>query len=183
MESLTLFDIASVGFILFLGIKGILRGFIKEFFGLIGIIGGIYIGSRYASKVGEYIDINFLNLDNKSALYLIGFIVVFILFWLIASLLGSLFSNIANMNGAGIIDKILGFIVGGAKIFFIISIMIYILSSINLIKDRTTSLFKDSVIYPIYLEYGEKIVKLDKDQKIQNKIKEKIEILDANLSQ
>jgi membrane protein required for colicin V production len=82
MENITMFDVASVGLILFLGIKGILRGFVKEFFSLVGIIGGIYYGSRYAQAVGNYLDTNFLNLQNKSSLYLIGFIALFTTFWL-----------------------------------------------------------------------------------------------------
>ena len=179
MENITLFDVASVGLILFLGIKGILRGFVKEFFALVGIIGGIYFGSRYAQKVGEYLDLNFLNLTNKSSLYLIGFIAVFIAFWVIASVLGSFLSSLVNST-SGIIDKILGFVVGAGKIFFIISVMVYILSSINIIKDKTDSMFKNSFMYPIYLKYGHMIVKLDKNKEIQKKVEQKIQIKESN---
>lgn len=182
MENITVFDIATIGLILFLGIKGILRGFVKEFFALVGIIGGIYIGSRYALKVGDYIDINFLNIQNKSSLYLVGFIVVFITFWFISSIIGSFFSSLINSNGSSIVDKILGFIVGSTKIFFIISIMIYILSSINVLKEKTHSMFKGSFMYPIFLKYGNEIVKLDKNKKIQTKVKEKIDILENNIT-
>ncbi len=182
MENFTTFDIASIGLILFLGIKGILRGFVKEFFALVGIIGGIYIGSRYALRVGEYIDVNFLNIQNKSSLYLLGFIVVFIAFWFISSIIGSFFSSLVNSNGSGIVDKILGFLVGSAKIFFIISIMVYILSSINVLKEKTNSFFKGSFMYPIFLKYGNEIVKLDKNKKIETKVKQKIEILENNIT-
>jgi len=178
MENITLFDVASIGLILFLGIKGILRGFVKEFFALVGIIGGIYYGSRYAQSVGTYLDTNFLNLQNKSSLYLIGFIALFIIIWFLASVIGSFLSSIVNSNGIGFIDKIFGFIVGAAKIFFIISVMVYILSSINILKDKTDSMFKNSVMFPIFLKYGSTIVKLDKPQKIMKK--EKIEILEVN---
>jgi membrane protein required for colicin V production len=180
MGSITLFDIVSVALILFLGIKGVLRGFLKELFALVGIIGGIYFGSRYAQKIGEYLDVNFLNLSNKSALYLVGFIAVFVIFWFLASMLGSFLSSLAG-GVSGVIDKLLGFVVGAGKIFFIISIMIYILSSINIIKDKTDSMFKNSVMYPIYLKYGNKIVQLDKS-KLKKDVKQKIEITDRNSS-
>jgi len=179
MEKITMFDIASIGLILFLGIKGILRGFVKEFFALVGIIGGIYYGSRYAQSVGNYLDSNFLNLQNKSSLYLIGFIALFISFWFISSLIGSFLSSIVNSNGIGLIDKIFGFLVGSAKIFFIISVMVYILSSINILKEKTNSIFKNSVMFPIFLKYGNEIVKLDKSTQKTIK-KEKIEILEVN---
>jgi membrane protein required for colicin V production len=120
MKDITMFDVVSVGLILFLGVKGILRGFIKEFFALVGIIGGIYYGSRYAQAIGSYLDTNFLNLQNKSSLYLIGFIALFIAFWSISSLIGPFLSSIVNSNGIGMIDKLLGFVVSSAKIFFII---------------------------------------------------------------
>ena len=181
MENITMFDVVSVGLILFLGIKGILRGFVKEFFALVGIIGGIYYGSRYAQTVGNYLDINFLNLQNKSSLYLIGFIALFIAFWFISSLIGSFLSSIVNSNGIGVIDKFFGFIIGAIKIFFIISVMVYILSSINILKDKTDSMFKNSLMYPVFLKYGNMIVKLDKPQANIQK-KDKIEILDQNSS-
>jgi len=182
MEKFTMFDIASVGLMLFLGVKGILRGFIKEFFALVGIIGGIYIGSRYAQSVGNYLDVNFLNITNKSSLYLIGFIVVFVAFWFISSILGAFISSLINSSGSGIVDKILGFIVGSAKIFFIISIMVYILSSIEILKSKTNSLFKGSFMYPIFLKYGNDIVKLDKNKKIQEKVKKKLEVIENNIT-
>ncbi len=182
MQHFNTFDIISIALVLFLGLKGILRGFVKEFFALVGIIGGIYFGSRYALKVGEYIDINFLNIQNKSSLYLIGFIVVFISFWFISSILGSFFSKIVNSNGSGVVDKIFGFLVGSAKIFFIISIMIYIISSIEVLKTKTTSYFQNSFMYPIFLKYGKAIVKLDRDKKIQTKVKESIKIIENNIT-
>jgi len=182
MENFTMFDIASIALMLFLGIKGILRGFIKEFFSLVGIIGGIYVGSRYAQSVGNYLDVNFLNITNKSSLYLIGFITVFIAFWFVASLLGSFISSVINSSGGGVFDKLLGFIVGSAKIFFIISIMIYILSSISVLKEKTAKFFEGSTMYPIFLKYGNEIVKLDKDKKIQTKVKKKLEIIENNIT-
>jgi membrane protein required for colicin V production len=179
MENITMFDVTSVGLILFLGIKGILRGFVKEFFAFVGIIGGIYYGSRYAQAIGNYLDTNFLNLQNKSSLYLIGFIALFIAFWFISSIIGSFLSSIVNSNGIGIVDKFLGFIVSSIKIFFIISVMVYILSSINILKDKTDSMFKNSFMYPIFLKYGSAIVKLDKPTAIKEK-KESIEIQEVN---
>jgi membrane protein required for colicin V production len=42
MENISLLDLISIALIILLGIKGVFRGFIKEVFGLVGIIGGIY---------------------------------------------------------------------------------------------------------------------------------------------
>jgi membrane protein required for colicin V production len=164
MENVSLLDLVSISLILFLGIKGILRGFVKEVFGLIGIIGGIFIASKYAQVAGEYIDITFLNLENKASIYLIGFIAVLVLFWALATLIGSLLGKLVNSSGLGIVDKILGFIVGGAKIFLIFSVIIYVLSNIGIFKGSLNSIFEGSMMYPIFKDVGAKIVQIDPAQ-------------------
>ncbi len=169
MENVSILDLVSISLILFLGIKGVLRGFVKEIFGLIGIIGGIFIASKYAQVAGKYIDVTFLNLENKASLYLIGFIAVLILFWGLATLIGSLLGKLVNSSGLGIIDKILGFIVGGAKIFLIFSVIIYVLSSIGIFKSSLNSIFKGSMMYPIFKDVGSKIVQLDPAELNQDK--------------
>ncbi len=161
MENVSLLDIVSITLILFLGIKGFFRGFIKEVFGLIGIIGGIYVASRFAQSVGEYLDINFLHLTNKGSIYLIGFIATLILFWLLASFIGVLLGKLVEASGLNILDRILGFFAGAAKIFLIFSIIIHVISSIPVFKTSVKNIFEGSMMYPIFLEYGSKIVQTD----------------------
>jgi len=43
MENLNYFDIVVLGLVVLLGLKGFLRGFIKEAFAFIGIVGGFFI--------------------------------------------------------------------------------------------------------------------------------------------
>ncbi len=170
LENFTIFDAISILLILVLGIKGILRGFIKEFFGLVGVIGGIFVASRYANQIGTLLSENLFKLQNETTLYLVGFIVTFVLFWIITALIGSALSKIANSSGLGLINKIFGFIVGGAKIFLIFSIIIFVLSNIVIIKKNIETFFKDSFMYPIFYEVGSKIVKLDETNKSLGKI-------------
>ncbi len=164
MENVSLLDLVSIALILFLGIKGIFRGFVKEVFGLIGIIGGIYVASRYAEGAGNFIDVNFLDLQNKGSLYLIGFIAVLIAFWLFATMIGFLLGKLVHSSGLGIVDKILGFVVGGAKVFLIFSVIIYVFSNIGIFKASINNLFSGSMMYPIFQEVGAKIVKIDPSQ-------------------
>ena len=164
MENVSLLDLVSIALILFLGIKGIFRGFVKEVFGLIGIIGGIYVASRYAESAGNFVDVNFLDLQNKGSLYLIGFIAVLIAFWLFATLVGFLLGKLVQSSGLGIVDKILGFIVGGAKVFLIFSVIIYVFSNIGIFKASINNLFAGSLMYPIFQKTGAKIVKIDPSQ-------------------
>ena len=161
MENTSYLDLISIALILFLGIKGFFRGFVKETFGLIGIVGGIYIASRYASYVGTYLDANFLHLQNKGSLYLIGFLATLFAFWLVAMLVGTMLGKLVSSSGLGIVDKILGFGVGGAKVFLIFSVIIYVLNSIPIFKASITNIFTGSKMYPIFTSVGAKIVQID----------------------
>ena len=46
MENISIFDIISLSLIFILGIKGVINGFIKEVFGLVGIVGGIFTATE-----------------------------------------------------------------------------------------------------------------------------------------
>jgi len=67
------FDLVASIIILLLGLKGILNGFFKEIFGLIGIIGGIFIASRFGSDVGNYLNDLIFNFTNEGAVSFTGF--------------------------------------------------------------------------------------------------------------
>jgi len=164
MENVSLLDLVSIALIMFLGIKGFFRGFVKETFGLVGIIGGIYVASHYAQGVGEYLDVNFLHLQNKGSLYLIGFIATLLAFWLVAVFIGSMLGKLVNSSGLGVVDKILGFGVGGAKVFLIFSIIIYVLTNIPVFKTSIDNIFAGSKMYPMFQKVGAQIVKIDPSQ-------------------
>jgi len=164
MENISLLDLVSLALIAFLGIKGLFRGFVKETFGLIGIVGGIYVASRYAQSAGEFLDTNLFHLQNKDSLYLIGFIAALIAFWLVAVMIGAALGKLVSSSGLGIVDRILGFFVGGAKVFLIFSVIIYVLNSIPIFKASVANIFKGSMMYPYFLSTGSKIVQIDPAQ-------------------
>lgn len=70
MANVSMFDIISLALVLILGIKGIINGFVKEVFGLLGIIGGIYFASRYAPVAGKMISDHIFAFGNQASLYL-----------------------------------------------------------------------------------------------------------------
>ena len=164
MENVSLLDLVAVALIAFLGIKGFFRGFVRETFGLVGIIGGIYVASHYAETVGSYLDVNFLHLQNKGSLYLIGFVATLIAFWLVAISIGTMLGKLVNSSGLGIVDKILGFGVGGAKVFLIFSVIIYVLTNIPVFSASIDNMFKGSQLYPMFKKVGAQIVKIDPSQ-------------------
>jgi membrane protein required for colicin V production len=161
MQDISLFDIVVIALTLLLGLKGLFRGFIKEVFGLIGIIGGIFVASRLATTVGEMVA-PVLALKNESSIQLMGFIVGLIAFWILAYITGLLLSKVFSLSGLGIIDKLFGFIFGAFKVFLIFAIIIYAVSQIETIKQKLDETIGNSITYPILVAGGSYIIKLDK---------------------
>ncbi len=185
------FDILSLGLVLLLAIKGVINGFIKEVFGLVGIIGGLYLASRYASQMGRFIDANLFEFGNRSVLYIVGFLVVLLSFWLTCLFIGFLLSRLISMSGLGALNRIAGFLVGGAKIFFIFSVLFLTISNITFINEILKEHLKHSFMYHSFIKTGSFIVntqpdliKKTKNITIQTKenIKELSEPADQNQS-
>ncbi|NWF66560.1 MAG: CvpA family protein, partial [Campylobacterales bacterium] len=82
--------------------------------------------------------------------------------------IGKMFEKLIHLSGLGLLNKFFGFIVAGGKVFLIFSIIIYASSSIKLIKENTKKFFNDSIMYPILLEAGSYIVKIDTQDFVKN---------------
>ena len=172
---MTIIDIIIVAITLLLAIKGFFNGFIKEAFGLIGIIGGIYIAGLYYHQAGMYINSNLMTIPNKSAINLIGFISVFFLFWIFCIFLGFLIGKILKISALGFIDKLFGFLFGGLKFFLIISIIVASIYQIEFIRKKMNSFEKKSVLLPLMIEMGDKIIDFSPKKFDMQKMKENIE--------
>ena len=155
------FDIVSASIILLLGLKGILNGFFKEAFGLIGIIGGLFIASRMGDSVGEYLNKLIFNFSSTSAVSFMGFLTTLALFWLLMISLGYTFKKLSKLSGLGPIDKILGFIFGASKFFLIAAVIAHAAYSVQAVKTTLDSALKTSVLFPIMVETGAFIMKID----------------------
>lgn len=170
MDSISYLDLVAATLILLLGLKGIMNGFFKEFFGMVGVVGGIFVGSYVGPKLGQWFDNLIFHFENESAIAFTGFILVFALFWLSMTYAGVLFSKLSHKSGLGPLDKIFGFVLGAGKIFFIFSVIIYALSSINIVKRSLESFFDKSMLYPVFYAVGSVVIQID-----PNAIKDKFE--------
>ena len=155
------FDITIGSIVLILGIKGFMNGFIKEVFGLVGLVGGVYLASRLAGDASTFIDANFIHIENTALLKLLGFLAILTVVWMGATILGSIFSKLTSVSGLGFINRLLGFIAGGGKYFIIFALIVTALSNVTLVKDNVEKYVKDSVLYPYLLKAGASIIHLD----------------------
>jgi len=161
MMDFNYFDVSIASIVLLLGIKGFMNGFVKEAFGILGLIGGVYFASRQADLAGEFIHSNFLALDNPSLLKLIGFLAILVSVWLTVTLVGMLISKMISVSGLGFFNRLLGFVAGGGKYFLIFALIVTALSNVKLFRDNIGKYVEDSVLYPYLKETGAYIINLD----------------------
>ena len=160
MQDFAIFDLIILTITLILGLKGLFRGLIKEVFGIIGIIGAIFVASRISKEIGDLIA-PILVLENEATIKLIGFITAVLFVWIIVYSAGVVVSKIFSASGLGVVDRIFGFIFGAAKIFLIFSVIAYSLYQVQSFKKVIDEKFSNSSVMPHLITVGSYIIKLD----------------------
>ena len=160
MQDFSIFDLIIISITLILGLKGLFRGLIKEVFGIIGIIGAIFVASRVSKDVGDAVA-PILAIQSEATLKLIGFIIALIGFWLVVYTLGVIISKIFSASGLGVVDRTFGFIFGASKVFLIFSVIAYSLSQVQSFKKLMDEKFATSFVMPHFISVGSYIIKLD----------------------
>ncbi len=160
MQDFTIFDMIILAVTLLLGLKGLFKGLIKEVFGIIGIIGAIFVASRISTDIGDLIA-PILALENQASIKVIGFVIALVGFWVIVYGLGVIVSKIFSASGLGIVDRIFGFIFGASKVFLIFSVIAYSLVQVESFKKAIDEKFAKSMVMPHLISVGSYIIKLD----------------------
>jgi membrane protein required for colicin V production len=155
------FDIIASVIILLLGLKGIFNGFFKELFGLVGIIGGIFVASRMGESVGEYLNNLIFHFESQPAVSFMGFLTTLAGFWLVMISLGYIFKKLSSMSGLGPVDRFFGFVFGAGKFFFIAAIIAFAIHNVKALQSTLDDLMKTSVLYPVLVETGGYIMQID----------------------
>jgi membrane protein required for colicin V production len=167
LENIDIFDIIVVVLVTLLGLKGLFRGFISEFFALIGIVGGVFVASRIAADLCNVIN-GIIPMSNENTILLVGFALSVAIFWIVAMLLGKILAGVFKVSGLGFLDRFAGFIFGAGKIFLLFSIIAYALSGVKTINDKLEVKLKNSIVFPILVQTGGYIIKLDRSGFTQN---------------
>ena len=160
MQDFSIFDLIIITITLILGLKGLFRGLIKEVFGIIGIIGAIFVASRISKETGDLLA-PVLVLENEATIKLIGFITALIAVWLVVYTAGVIVSKIFSASGLGVVDRIFGFIFGASKVFLIFSVIAYSLYQVQSFRKVMDEKFNNSFVMPHLISVGSVIIKLD----------------------
>ncbi|WP_279176812.1 CvpA family protein [Campylobacter insulaenigrae] len=180
MENFAWFDVFVVGLTLILGLKGLISGLVKEVFGLLGIVGGVLVASRYAKEVANIIDKNFYQIQNENLAVFAGFLVLLIVIWIVCLIVGNILSKLFSLSGLGFVDRIGGFLFGGAKIFLIFAILITCISNIGFLRINLSKYTQNSHTFEVLKYTGDFIMNTDFTQTNLEKMEDKIK--DSNLS-
>lgn len=155
------FDVAVGSVVLLLGLKGLLNGFSKEIFGMVGIVGGVYVASHIGGFIGKFLSENLFHFETATAINLVGFIFAMGIFWLLMVALGAGFKKLSSLSGLGPLDRALGFLVGSSKFFFIISIIVYALFSVTAIRENFEPKMANSFFYKPMFATGDFILHIE----------------------
>jgi len=154
------FDITIAAIVLILGIKGFMHGFVREVFGLIGLVAGVYFASRLSDTAASFIDSNFLHLENTALLKLLGFLAILVMIWLGSTILGAIFAKLSD-NNPGIVSRFFGFLAAAAKYFIVFALIVTALSHVQLAKDKLEKYVQGSILYPYLVKVGSQLIHLD----------------------
>lgn len=153
-------DITIIVLVLLMAVKGLMNGFLREIFGFLGLIGGVFLASRSAGFVAHYIDKNIFHLENFATLKLIGFLAVLALVWGLSVFIGNLIVGVSKESSHSALDRIFGFVVAGIKYFLIFSLIVSALFRSPLIKENMTKTIKQSRLYPTLDSIGSTLINL-----------------------
>lgn len=179
MQTLNYFDWIIIALSTFFGIRGFVHGFFKEIFGIVGIVGGVFVASLCGSTMGMFISERIATVQNEDGRFFTGFFVIFVLFWLASFMLTWFFESISKKSGFGLVNRVFGFIFGFCKIFLIVCIFLAVLSRIALIQPILETSAKNSILFRYMKQAGQYILQID-TQKLKQNLDEVLPSNDLN---
>ncbi len=143
---MNIFDIIIAAILLFGFIRGLMKGFFVELASLVSLVAGVYGAIHFSYFAGDFLK-DKVEWDEKY-ISIIAFAVTFIVIVILISLLGKLFTKIADFAALGILNKLLGGVFGALKLGLIVSVLLLVFdklnSTITFVNKENT---EDSVLY------------------------------------
>jgi len=143
-------DIVISIFLIIGAFGGYRKGFLAELFSLIAIILGVLAGFKLMGMAMLMISKHY-TIDEKLLPY-VAFAVVFLLVVIVVSLLGKLLKSSLEKTVLGSIDQLLGGVLGLLRTAFMMSVVLWIVSSVN--ADLTEGWSDDSWLFPIIAKFA-----------------------------
>lgn len=110
-------------------VRGIFKGLFVEIASLLSLVLGIYVATHFSYFVGDYLA-NLVSWEERY-IKLASFAITFLIVVLGISLLGKIFTKIADAAALGLLNKFLGGAFGTLKYALIISVVLLLLGKID----------------------------------------------------
>ncbi len=120
--TLSFFDIFVVTIFAYFCISGLIRGFCKEAFSLIGLIGGLWLAYTYYPLLSQHL--SFINGETWRTIT--AYLIIFLGFNFITSFLAFVMQGFLNLAMLPWADKLAGFVLGFGKAVLLCSIVVLI---------------------------------------------------------
>ena len=143
-------DITILLFLVFWAIRGFLKGFASEIVSLVIWVSSVYLSIKYFHIPSELIN-NYVLSDQISSILTI--ITIFIITFIVAAILGFIFSKIINIVGLYNYNKVFGLIFGSLKGFVFLTFFVFIIYQTDM---KNYYLIEDSQFMPIIQAFLEK---------------------------
>lgn len=142
-------------------VLGLSKGLVKQVVGLVSLVLGLIIGSRYAPALSTVLIDKFQN-SNEVAMRIIAFILIFMIVSLVLSLIGKLLTKILKTLALGWINSLLGVVFSIINTIIILSLLIMLFESINssfpLLNEKGVETLNNAPIYSMVRDLGSKIL-------------------------
>ena len=154
MVHMTAFDAAVVGFVLFVGLKGVFNGLWKEMFGLAGLSVGLLLASKWSWNTGHWIMERLYPIESPSGESLVGFITIVFSSWLLFLIVGVYLFHVKEMRIRGAWDRLFGFLFASVKIFLIVAVAVFAFSRIEFVATNMKKYVEHAVVFPYMVQVG-----------------------------
>lgn len=140
------FDIILAALLVFGFVRGLLKGLFVEVASLVALIAGIYGAIHFSYFVGNLLA-DYVTWDERY-ITIVSFAVTFAGIVIAISLLGKMFTKMADFAALGFLNKLLGGVFGALKIGLILSIVLLVFSKLNdTIPFISEDQKEDSILY------------------------------------
>ena len=143
-------DITIILFLVFWAIRGFLKGFASEIVSLATWISSVYLSIKYFHIPSELIN-NYVLSDEISSILTV--ITIFIITFIVAAILGFIFSKIINIVGLYNYNKVLGLIFSSLKGFVFLIFLVFLIYQTDM---KNYYMIEDSQFMPIIQAFLEK---------------------------
>ncbi len=136
--------------------KGFSRGFVIEVATLLGLILGVYVAIKF-SDYTENILRDFLDISSKYLSY-IALSVTFLLVVVAIYLLGKILTKLVDIVSLGLVNKLLGTVLGIAKSFVILCIILLIADALDdKFQFMNKEVKENSLFYNPFLNFAQQM--------------------------